>query len=117
MKSILIVDDDQAVLEMLGLRLIGKYLTFTTTNPSLAVSMAQAKRPDLVLCDLDMPTMNGANVAAALRKEFPRLPVVFLTGLVTPQEAKAGAIKGERVIAKSAPIAELLHCIQSIIGP
>src|SRR5438477_5520561 len=102
MKSILIIDDDRAVLDLIETRLRGKYRTFSTSDPTRAVAMAHAKHPDLVLCDLDMPVMNGPDVATAMRKEFPALPIVFLTGLVTPAEAKNGGIKGERVIAKGA---------------
>jgi two-component system phosphate regulon response regulator PhoB len=117
MKSILIVDDDDAVLQLLGMRLRGRYRTFTTTNPAQAVALALEKKPDLVLCDFDMPGINGAEVAARLRKEFgDKMPIVFLTALVTPAEARAGAMKGERVISKGASVDELISCVQSVIG-
>jgi len=77
--------------------------------------MAQAKQPHLVLCDLNMPAMDGTEVAAALRSHFPNLPVVFLTGLVTPTEARDPA-RAERIISKGAPVHEILHRIQSLIG-
>lgn len=46
-----------------------------------AASAALREPPDLVLCDLDMPYMNGAELLAALRAEqvFARLPVIMLT--------------------------------------
>jgi len=116
MKTILIIDDDQAVVQLLEIRLRGKYITHATTDPKSAVSRLKTTRTDLVLCDLDMPVMNGSETARAIRKEFPSLPIVFLTALVTPTEAKDGAIKGERVIAKAAPISELADCIESIVG-
>ena len=117
MKTILIVDDDEAVLELLGMRLRGKYRTLTTTNPQVAIRMALDKRPDLVLCDFDMPGMNGAELAARIRKDFAgQIPVIYLTALVTPGEAREGAMKGEQVLAKQAPISELLDCIRSRIG-
>jgi CheY-like chemotaxis protein len=117
MKTILIVDDDPAVIEVLGMRLRGQYRTLATTSPQQAIRMALDKRPDLVLCDFDMPAMNGVELAKQIRAEFAgRIPVVYLTSLVTPAEARAGAMKGEQVIAKQAPISELLACIKSLIG-
>jgi CheY-like chemotaxis protein len=117
MKTILIVDDDPAVLEVLGMRLRGKYRALATTDPKEAIQMALDKGPDLMLCDFDMPAMNGVELAKHIRAGFAgRIPVVYLTSLVTPDEARAGAMKGEQVIAKQAPISELLGCIKSLIG-
>ena len=116
MKTILIIDDDHAVVQLLEARLREKYITHATTNPRSAVSLLKSTHTDLVLCDLDMPVMNGSETASAIRKDFPRMPVLFLSGLVTPTEAKDGAIKGERVIAKGAPMSDLVASIESIIG-
>ena len=116
MKSILMIDDDQAVLDFLASKLVGKYRVFTTTKPAQAAPIARERKPDLVLCDLDMPQIGGAELATALRKEFPGMPVIFLSGLVTASVAKDSPIKGERVISKQASVAELIAAIHSVIG-
>lgn len=115
MKSILIVDDDKAVLDLLEAKLRAKYRTHATTKPKEALAIARDKRPDLMLCDMDMPGMNGMELAAQVRKQG-KMPVLFLTGLVTADEAKSGDFKGEQVMAKTAPIGELLNRIGSLIG-
>ena len=116
MKSILIVDDDKAVLDLLETKLRSKYRTLATTNPKEALAIARDKRPDLVLCDMDMPQMNGMELATQVRKQSAGLPVLFLTGLVTADEARTGNFKGEQVVAKTAPIGELLSKIGTLIG-
>jgi len=116
MKTILMIDDDQAVLDFLATKLVGKYRVVTTTKPAQAAPIVRERRPDLVLCDLDMPQIGGAELAAALRKEFPGIPVLFLSGLVTVSGAKDGPIKGERVVSKQATVPELVAAIQSVIG-
>jgi len=116
MKAILIVDDDKAVLDLLETKLRGKYRTLATTNPNEALAIARDKRPDLLLCDMDMPDMNGMELAAKVRKQAAgKIPVLFLTGLVTPDEARSGNFKGEQLVAKTAPIAELLARIGKLI--
>ena len=62
--------------------------------------------------------MVGAEVAAALKAQgFGAIPVVYLTGLVTRSEAQSMPGKGaERMLAKQAPVSELLACIKSLIG-
>jgi len=115
MKSILIVDDDKAVLDLLETKLRARYRTLATTNAKEALAIARDKQPDLVLCDMDMPGMNGMELAAQVRKHG-KTPVLFLTGLVTADEARTGDFKGEQVVAKTAPIGELLNRIGSLIG-
>jgi CheY-like chemotaxis protein len=120
-KKILLVDDDPAVLDLLGSRLRTRYTMLATVNPQEAVKMAVAQKPDLILCDVDMPNMNGAEVAAALKKAGAgSVPLLYLTGLVSPNEVKdlPGPAGTDRhpIIAKRAPLSELLACIKSLIG-
>src|SRR5207245_9821448 len=44
------------------------------------------ERPDAVVLDVRMPTMNGVAVLRRIRSTDPRLPVIIMTGLATPEE-------------------------------
>ena len=120
MKTILLVDDDTAVIDLLAAKLRGPYRVISTTDAREAVSLALERKPDVILCDMDMPGMNGAEVAAALRaKGAGEIPLVYLTGLVSREEAAAlpgGTQGGHRVLAKRAPLNELIACIKSLAG-
>jgi putative two-component system response regulator len=79
---ILAVDDDPAILDLIA-ELLGYegYTVITTGEGSIAVSMARANPPALILLDLMMPQMSGWQVVAELRST-PRtrvIPVVLLS--------------------------------------
>jgi DNA-binding response OmpR family regulator len=81
-RTLLVIEDsaDQRDLFRVALAAAG-YLVFATGDPTQAVEMAAAREPDLVLCDIGMPEMDGYDVLRALQED-PRtrsVPVVFLT--------------------------------------
>jgi CheY-like chemotaxis protein len=84
--TILVVDDEIDVLEMieLGLRSAG-YQMLTADSGERAIEIFGQQRPDLVICDIKMPKMNGITTIARLREQDPGLPVVVLTGYLGPQ--------------------------------
>ena len=93
MKRILVIDDDaklrQHYVELL--RLEG-YEVFEARNGREGVERARREVPDLVICDITMPEMNGHRVLETLRAE-PRtahLPFVFLTGWSEQGDVRTG---------------------------
>ena len=76
---ILVVDDDVALAEMIGIVLEGEgYTVSTCPDGAKAVAAFQEHHPDLVLLDLMLPGMDGFEVCAALRAES-NVPIVMLT--------------------------------------
>jgi DNA-binding response OmpR family regulator len=72
-------------------------------------------KPDLVLVDLIMPEMDGAEIAAQIESDWALhgVPIVFLTALITAEEASDGRrIYGHRIVAKPHDNAELLRIIE-----
>jgi CheY-like chemotaxis protein len=117
-KKLLLVDDDEAVISYLTAKL-GKYFEIVSTSePLMAVTLAAHEHPDAILCDIDMPEMNGGDVAKALEADTrtARIPLVYLTALMSPDEAKdlQGRVGGRPGVAKRAPMAELLAVIESV---
>ena len=51
-----------------------------------ALVCIRAQRPDLVIADIKMPRMDGFALADQLRREFPDLPVVALSGYIDANE-------------------------------
>lgn len=80
--EILIVDDDQSMRELLRLHLSNAGYQVRIAEDAVAAGhMAVRQPPDLIICDVNMPYMDGFDFVAALRADpkFAELPVIFLT--------------------------------------
>lgn len=64
-------------------------------NGVTALKAIESHRPDLVLTDLQMPQMNGLELVAAVKEDYPYIPVVLMTGQgsesIAAQALRAGA--------------------------
>ncbi len=95
--TILIVDDDLNVLQVLEARLqsAGFHL-FTAENGRDALRLLQDNKIDLMISDMKMPGMSGMEVLDKARSLHPGLPIIFLTAYGTIPDAvkavKAGAV-------------------------
>jgi DNA-binding NarL/FixJ family response regulator len=90
----------------------------TASNGAEALKMVEELQPDLVLLDLQMPRMNGLQVASWLTAEFPAIRVVIVTGIdvsyLAPRLSEMGV---HSIIAKqdmTEQLPELVHKILSV---
>ena len=80
--SILVVDDDESIRELLRLHLSAAGYKVEVAADAIAAGYSVLRgAPDLILTDISMPHMTGFEFVAALRadKALPRFPVIFLT--------------------------------------
>ena len=87
--KVMIVDDDKEFLEELREMLVNTSYDVTAINESvLAVKVARAVRPDIILLDLRMRAMSGFEVADELKRypETKDIPIIALTGFYTFKE-------------------------------
>lgn len=79
---VILIDDEHLALEHLGKKLeeldgveiIGKY-----TNPYIALEEIRVEQPDAVFLDIEMPEMNGLEMAKEMKHVAPDVKVVFVT--------------------------------------
>jgi CheY-like chemotaxis protein len=118
-KKILVADDDEAVLDFLQAKLGADYAVIATNAPEHVVALAKKHVPDLIVCDVDMPEMDGGDVSAALwaDEETRAIPMLFLTALASPPEIAAtkGQIGGRAALSKRSPPAELVARIKAMV--
>jgi CheY-like chemotaxis protein len=117
-KKILVVDDDQAVLDYLKAKLGVRYDLVMTAAADAAMRLVKKEMPDLILCDIDMPELDGGDLSAMLYGDDKTryIPLLFLSALVPARDAKRGEVGGRPAISKSAPIEELIERIESLMG-
>src|SRR6267378_3137131 len=92
-----------------------KYVACTVIDPRRALETARSFKPDLVIVDLIMSQEDGVEVAAQLEADWALhgVPIVFMTALITPEEARDGRrINGHRIAAKPARRSDLIKVVE-----
>jgi CheY-like chemotaxis protein/CRP-like cAMP-binding protein len=96
-QTILIIDDIQDVRENIGelLELSG-YHVLQASEGYEGIRKAKQHQPDLILCDIMMPGMDGYGVAEILarQEETNHIPLIYLTAKAEPSDFKKGLQKG-----------------------
>ncbi len=82
--SILVVDDDESIRELLRLHLSAAGYEVQVAADAIAAGyLVLRSPPDLIISDVNMPHMDGFEFVAALKadKSLPQIPVIFLTSV------------------------------------
>ncbi len=115
--KILLIDDEEAFREVTGQLLLKHGFEFLAASDGReGLRRAGESLPDLILCDLLMPEMNGYAVLAALRDDerLAETPVIFLTAESEPAEVRRGMNLGaEDYLIKPASILDLVGAIKA----
>jgi len=118
--KLLIVDDDEMVLKALRLELEDRYAVVATHEPAQVLPLARKEKPDLILCDIEMPGMDGGDLSAVLFADQATrdIPLLFLTGLASPADLTntRGQLGGRPAVSKSAPVTELIKRIEALLN-
>jgi len=118
---ILIVDDEADVRELLRQALRnGGFAPLTAREGEEALSVIRhlGGKIDLVLTDVMMPLLDGATLSRRLAKDWPGLPVIFMTGYPADTLAELGFFSVDVPrIEKPFVIRELIHTIRAALEP
>lgn len=114
MATIFIVDDDQAIGEMLSLVLENEgFQTVTCLDGLRAVEMFPIVKPDLILLDVMLPGLDGTEVARRIRATS-NVPIIMLTAKSDTLDVVAGLEAGaDDYVPKPFKVAELLARIHA----
>ncbi|MEW6758481.1 MAG: response regulator, partial [Acidobacteriota bacterium] len=118
-KKILLADDSVTIQKVVELTFVdGDYQVTSVSNGKLAVQKLQQDRPDILLCDVIMPEMNGYDVAAFVKGNpaYSGIPVILLTGTFEPfDEEKAKASGADTTITKPFDSKMLVEKVEELI--
>lgn len=116
MKKILLIEDNMEMrentAEILGL---ANYKVLTAENGKEGVKLAQTEKPDLIICDIMMPELDGYGVLHMLSKtpELAAIPFIFLTAKAEKSDHRKGMTMGaDDYLTKPFDDMELLTAVE-----
>jgi DNA-binding response OmpR family regulator len=117
MTKILIVEDDQIMRENTKEILeLANYEVVTANNGRMGATLAKEIKPDLIICDIMMPELDGYGVLHILSKDTKTaaIPFIFLTAKAEKSEMRKGMELGaDDYLTKPFEETELLNAIES----
>ncbi|MGB2925085.1 MAG: PAS domain S-box protein, partial [Limnothrix sp.] len=116
---ILIADDDEDNIETIWDYLLSRgYRLERAVNGKEAIAMVHAKKPDLVLMDIQMPELNGFDAIKILRQDFgaKQLPIIALTALAMERDEQRCLEAGANLyISKPFRLKYLVQCTSQLL--
>ena len=116
MKSILVIDDNTDIRDNTAeiLELAG-YIVLTAENGKKGVDLALKEKPDLIVCDIRLPELDGYDVLLLLRQHplAKNIPFIFLTAKTERSDYRKGMEMGaDDYITKPFEEMELLSAVE-----
>jgi DNA-binding response OmpR family regulator len=117
MKKILLIEDNPEIRENTGeILALANYKVFSAENGKVGVEMAQREKPDLIVCDIMMPELDGYGVLHILSKneETASIPFIFLTAKTEKTDIRKGMNLGaDDYLTKPFDDTDLLNAIEA----
>ena len=115
---ILVVDDEDALRMVLSSELSSSgYEVATASDGDEAITVIQNKKFDLVLLDIKMPKVDGFEVLKFIKKNFPTMKVIMLTGFADLKNAIESKKHGaEDFVSKPYDLVDLLTTIERVLS-
>ena len=120
-KRVLFVDDEASVTHLWRVMLekTHRYDVREENDSRSALQAARDFRPDLLLLDIEMPGLDGADIARLVRsdKEIGHTAILFLSSLFSARDVAAGKrVDGHLCLPKPTSIDELVRTIDGVIS-
>ena len=117
MKKILLIEDNAEIRENTSEILsLANYSVITAENGKIGVELAQRERPDLIICDIMMPELDGYGVLHILSKkeDTASIPFIFLTAKTEKTDIRKGMNLGaDDYLTKPFDDTDLLNAIET----
>ena len=115
---VLVVDDEDALRMVLSSELSSSgYDVATASDGDEAITVIQNKKFDLVLLDIKMPKVDGFEVLKFVKKNFPSMKVIMLTGFADLKNAIESKKHGaEDFVSKPYDLVDLLTTIERVLS-
>ena len=117
MKTILVIEDDQAIrMSILELLELEEFQGIEAENGNQGLQLAREEQPDLIICDIMMPDIDGYTVLTELQEEpkTSKIPFIFLTAKTERDDQRLGMELGaDDYITKPFTTTELICAVKT----
>ena len=115
---LLIIDDNKEIVKSLKTIFEKKYDVLTAYNgfDGLKALEKHESSIDLVISDLMMPELSGVGVISIVRKKYPGVPIIAITGWVDDIKDSGNKINADQLFKKPFDIVELERAISELLG-
>lgn len=118
---ILLVDDEPSIVKMVGKRLeVEGFEVLLAMDGQVGLTMAQAEKPDLIILDLMLPTLNGYEVCTMLKQDtrHQQIPIVIFTAKTQEKDEKMAVGCGANgFVRKPFRAQELIEKVRALLAP
>ena len=117
--KLLLIDDDEPVVANLCIFLRDKKYDVISASDGLeGLKLLETEEQgfDLVITDLVMPNISGVGLIEIIKKKFPSLPVIAITGWGEHPETLATEAQADQILEKPFELSELDKAIKEIIS-
>lgn len=118
-KTILIIDDEKDLAELLAQRLMLKgYKVLSAYDSETGLELIQKNEVHLMISDINLPGKSGLELLNWMSEHFSKIPVVLITGFLNENDAKEAVDKGcFGFLAKPISKQELLRVVENALNP
>ncbi len=114
---ILVVDDDKKIARLLAVILdrVGGFDVYEENHSTMAVTIAKGFRPDIAVLDVNMPGMDGGEIASAFRRDpaLCQTSILFVTSIISKNEE--GAHNGMYYLPKPVEPFKFIRIVREIL--
>jgi two-component system cell cycle sensor histidine kinase/response regulator CckA len=116
--TILLVEDEDMVRAVAERALARQgYTVLTAENGEVALDLLrESARPDLLISDVVMPTMDGPTMVRHVRERYPDLPVLFMSGYAEEQLRNSIDIDNVAFLPKPFSVQQLANATREVLA-
>jgi DNA-binding response OmpR family regulator len=118
MEKILVIEDEPEMRRnLITILRLEKFQPLPAENGRIGIQLAKKEKPDLILCDVMMPELDGYGVITALRsdRETANMPFIFLTANEKSEIRSRTNLEADDYLAKPVAKSDLLVAIRSCL--
>jgi len=116
-KKVLYIEDNDDSLELVRrAMLLGGYLFLGAADGRTGLALAQREHPDLILLDINLPDLDGSEVARSLRADFRSIPILAVSADSGPDSQHKALDAGcNQYLVKPVDVSELWQIVAAYL--